>query len=69
VTALHVSFSDWAAVRNFVPPNPREFQQLLLELGCEIGTVGREQLVLGVGLKEDVEAQRSFDDSCLDGGV
>jgi hypothetical protein len=37
-----------------------EFRQLLLEVGCAIRAVGNVQLVLGVALKEDLEALRSF---------
>jgi hypothetical protein len=58
LNALHSHFCRWMLdLDEEVPPTPVEFTNLLEELGCEIRNFDSDQLVLGVALKEDVEAQ------------
>jgi hypothetical protein len=64
LNALHTACCRWMIGQDqVVPPTTEEFSRLLAELGCAIHVVHGEPLVLGIGLKEDVQAQRSFDDS------
>ena len=45
------------------PAHPEEFSHLLAKLDCALHAIHGDQLVLGVALNEDVQAQRSFDES------
>ena len=40
-----------------VPPTPEEFSHLLATLDCAIHAIHGDQLVLGVALNEDVQAE------------
>jgi hypothetical protein len=61
LNALHRHCSAWLIEKErAAPPALTDFATLLLELGCAIHTAGGERLILGVCLREDVEAQRDF---------
>jgi hypothetical protein len=64
VVCLHADFCRWMIARDQVPPVLAEFLRLLKEFCFEIQTVQGEPMVANIALKEDMEAERNFDDSC-----